>query len=157
MKVEVINPFIEASQSVFKMLCGIEVTLGRIYLRNSSFSVNQVVVMIGLVGKIRGKVYFELSIDTTKRMASIMMGGIPIVELDEIGKSAISEVVNMIMGNTSMIFANKNINIDITPPSLFMKEKIEISNEVSTVVIPLELEGLGTIAINVAVEEIIYM
>jgi chemotaxis protein CheX len=155
MKVEYINPFVEASQSVFKMLCGIEVTLGRIYLRSSSFSVNQTVVMIGLIGKVTGQVYFELSIDTTKRIASAMMGGIPIVELDEISKSAISEMVNMIMGNTSMIFASENINIDITPPSLLMGEKIEILNKVSTVVIPLKLEGLGTIAINVAVEEII--
>jgi chemotaxis protein CheX len=155
MKVEYINPFIQASQSVFKMLCGIEVTLERIYLRSSSFSVNQAVIMIGVIGKVKGQVYFELSIDTAKRIASTMMGGIPIVELDEISKSAISEMVNMIMGNTSMIFANENINIDITPPSLLMGEKIEISNKVSTVVIPLELEGLGTIAINVAVEEII--
>jgi chemotaxis protein CheX len=155
MKVEYINPFIEASQSVFRMLCGIEVTLGKIYLRSSSFSVNQAIIIIGVIGKLRGQVYFELSIDTAKRIASAMMGGIPIVELDEISKSAISEMVNMIMGNTSMIFANENINIDITPPSLLMGEKIEISNKVSTVVIPLELEGLGTIAINVAVEEII--
>jgi chemotaxis protein CheX len=154
MKVEYINPFIEASQLVVKMLCGTEVRLGKIYLRRSNSLMNQAVVMIGVIGKIKGQVCFELSIDTTKKIASAMMGGIPIMELDEISKSAVSEMVNMIMGNTSTIFANKNINIDITPPSLLIGEKIELLNKVSTIVVPLELEGLGTIAINVAAEEI---
>lgn len=155
MKVEYINPFIQASQLVIKTLCGIEAKLGKVHLRDSSFSVNQVVIMIGVIGKIKGQVCFELSVGTAKQVASIMMGGTPVVELNEISKSAVSELGNMIMGNTSMIFANEDVNIDITPPSLLVGEKIEISNKVSTIVVPLELEGLGTISINIAAEEVV--
>jgi chemotaxis protein CheX len=54
MNVEYINPFIQASQSVIEMLCGIKAKLGKVYLRNSPFAVNQVVVMIGVIGKIKG-------------------------------------------------------------------------------------------------------
>jgi chemotaxis protein CheX len=154
MKVEYINPFIEASQSVVKMICGTDVKLGKIFLRSSNFTVNQTVIMIGVIGRIKGQICFELSLETTKKIASSMMGGIPIAELDEISKSAVSELMNMIMGNTSMIFSKKNINIDITPPSLLIGEKIELLNKASTLVVPLELVGLGTIAINVAAEEV---
>jgi chemotaxis protein CheX len=84
-----------------------------------------------------------------------MMGGIPVTELDEMSKSAVSEMGNMIMGNATTFFANKNIGIDITPPSLLTAERIEMSSKVPSIVIPLELEGFGTITINVSAEELI--
>jgi chemotaxis protein CheX len=153
MKAEYINPFIESAQSVVNMLLGIEIKTGKAYLKNPPFIVNQTVIIIGVIGKIKGQVYFELTTDTTKKIASGMMRGMTITELDEISKSAVSEMVNMIMGNTSTIFAKKNIEVDITPPTLLIGDKIEISHKDSIIVVPLELEGLGTIAINVAVEE----
>lgn len=155
MKAEYINPFIEAARSVIKMLCGTETKLGKVYLRNSPFSVNQVAIMIGVIGKMKGQVCFELSMDTSIKIASTMMGGMPVVELDEISKSAVSEMGNMIMGNASTIFADKNINIDITPPSLLTGEKIQISNRGTTIVVPLELEGIGNITVNITAEEVI--
>ncbi|WP_372997506.1 chemotaxis protein CheX [Lutispora sp.] len=78
----------------------------------------------------------------------------PVEELNEISKSAISEMGNMIMGNASTILAERNINIDITPPSLLTGEQIEISSKVSTIVIPLEIEGIGAVSINITAEEI---
>lgn len=154
MKAEYINPFVEASQSVIKMLLNTEAKLGKLHLRNSPLSFDQVVIMIGVIGKIKGQVYFELSRDTAKKIASIMMGGMPVDELDEMSKSAVSEMGNMIMGNASTIFSNNNIGIDITPPALLTGEKFEISNKVPNIVVPLELEGLGNISINIAAEEV---
>jgi len=34
-------------------------------------------------------------------------------------------------------------------------EKIEMSNKISAMVVPLKLEGVGTISINVAAEELL--
>ncbi|WP_186431396.1 chemotaxis protein CheX [Clostridium sp. BSD9I1] len=155
MKSEYINPFIEGTESVIKMLCGIEVKRQKTYLKNFPILFNQVVIMIGVIGKIKGQVCFELSIDTAKRIASAMMGGVSVLELDEISKSAVSEMGNMIMGNVSTIFESKDMRIDITPPTLLTGEKIEVSNRLPNIVIPLELEGLGTMLINVAAEEIL--
>lgn len=153
MKAEYINTFIEAAKSVMQMLCGVEAKLGKVHLRNSPYSVNQVIIMIGVIGKIKGQVWFELSVDSAKSIASIMMSGMPVDEFDELSRSAVSEMGNMIMGNTSTLFANQSVNIDITPPSLLTGEKIELSNKISTIVVPLELEGIGTLSINVAAEE----
>lgn len=156
MKAEYIHPFIEAAEVVIKVLCGIEAKRGKVYLRDSSFSVNQVVIMIGVIGRIKGLVCFELSIETAKKIASAMMGGMLVLELDEISKSAVSEMGNMIMGNTSTIFANNAISIDITPPSLLTGEKIEMSSKTPATVVPLELEGVGAISIIIAAEELLY-
>lgn len=155
MKVEFINPFVEASKSIIGMICGSNVKLGKLSLRNSPYIVNQVVIMIGVIGRIRGQVCFELSVDAAKKIASSMMGGMPVNELDEISKSAVSELGNMIMGNAGTIFESNNISIDITPPSLLTGEKIEVSNKVATIVVPMTIEGIGDMFINVTAEEII--
>ncbi|WP_372997508.1 hypothetical protein [Lutispora sp.] len=68
MKVEYINPYIQAAQAVIKTLCNTETKLSKVYLRNSPFSVNQVVIMIGVIGEIKGQVCFELSIETAKKL-----------------------------------------------------------------------------------------
>lgn len=154
MKAEYINTFIEAAQSVMSMVCGVEAKLGKVHLRNSPYAVNQVIIMIGVIGKIKGQVWFELSVETAKNIASVMMGGMPVEEFDEISRSAVSELGNMIMGNTSTLFANQSVNIDITPPSLLTGEKIELSNKIATIVVPLELKGLGIFSINVAADEV---
>lgn len=152
MKVEYINPFIEASQSVIKMLCNVDIKMGKVHLKASPFSFSNVIIIIGVVGEIKGQIYFEMPMETAKKIASTMMGGMPVDELDEISKSAISEMGNMIMGNASTIFANNEISIDITPPTLLSGEKIEMSSKSPTVVIPLELQGFGSINININAE-----
>lgn len=153
MKVEYINPFIQAAQSVIKSLCRVDAKLGKIYLRSSPFTANQIIIIIGIVGKIKGQVYFELSKTTAEKIASVMMGGVQINELDEISKSALSEMGNMIVGNAGIIFGNNKIHIDITPPALLVGDRIEMSNRTPTVVIPLQLNELGEIKINVNMQE----
>jgi chemotaxis protein CheX len=151
MKVEYINPFIEASQSVIKMLCGSEVVVGKPYLKSSPYFFNHIIIVIGVVGEIKGQIYFELAIETAKGIASAMMGGMPVDELNELSKSAISELGNMIMGNAGAIFFNNSITIDITPPTLLAGD-IEMSNKITTVVVPLIVEGLGTLNLNINAE-----
>ena len=73
-------------------------------------------------------------------IASNMMGGAEIAELDEISKSAISELANMILGNTATILYNKGIGIEITPPTFLMGENLQISNsKMTTICVPLYL------------------
>jgi hypothetical protein len=45
----------------------------------------------------------SLSKETALSVASLMMGGMLVTELDDLSKSAISELGNMIMGNTATI------------------------------------------------------
>ncbi len=152
MNVENINPFIQAAQSVLKTLCNADIQLGKVYVKEPPYKAGQLIIVFGVVGKIRGQVCFELSQETAKGIASAMMGGMPVAELDDISKSAVSEMGNMIMGNTGILFAQKDVQIDITPPSLISAENIEISNRQQTIAIPLTVEGYGIIAINVAIE-----
>lgn len=154
MNVEYINPFIEASQTVLKQIANLDVKLGKIFIKSSPYDSDSVVIIIGITGKIRGQVIFTMSKDVAKEIASSMMSGMPVPELDEISKSAISELTNMILGNTATILFNRGIGVEITPPSLLLGESMQIStNKLKTVCIPLLLSNGGTFEIDVSLAE----
>lgn len=154
MNIEYINPFIEASQTVLKQIAGIEAKMGKVYLKESPYRSDSVIVMVGLTGKMRGQAMFTMSKDVALEIASGMMGGMQVTELDEISKSAISELTNMILGNTATILYNKGVNIDITPPSFLMGENLQVSNtKAKTISIPLNFASGSSFEIDLAIEE----
>lgn len=138
MNIEYINPFIEASQTVLKQIANIDAKLGKVYIKNAPYQSEDVIIMVGLTGKIRGQAIFSMSKTLGMSIASCMMMGMPVTEFDELSKSAISELANMILGNAATILYNRGINIDITPPSLLMGENMQITpNKMKTICIPL--------------------
>lgn len=155
MNAEYINPFIEASQIVLKQCASIDATLGKISLKTSPYTGDTVIIIIGLTGKMRGQVYFTMSSQAAKEIASGMMGGMPVTELNEISKSAISELTNMILGNAATILYNRGIGVEITPPSFLMGDNLMISsNKMKTMSIPLLFNGGNSkIEIDVSVAD----
>ncbi|HHV60619.1 MAG TPA: chemotaxis protein CheX [Clostridiaceae bacterium] len=154
MKVEYINPFIEASQSVLKQMTGVEAKLKKVFLKTSPYDSDSVVCILGVTGKIRGQVLLSMSHESALKVASTMMGGIELTALDDVAKSAVAELSNMILGNTATILYNRGIKIEITPPSIVVGEKIQISLEkVKTICIPLSLGDGVELSIDVAAEE----
>ena len=102
MNVNYINPFLEAAIAIVKDACQVELKIGKPYAK-----------MVELTEGV-------LSIDEKKacEIASRMMMGMPVPELDDMAISAISELGNMIMGNAATVFSVRNIGIDITPPTV---------------------------------------
>ena len=87
-------------------------------------------------------------------IASNMMGGKKLLDLDEISKSALSELTNMILGNTATILYNKGVGIEITPPSFLIGDNIQISpTKMKTICIPLLIEDNEQIEIHISVVE----
>ena len=116
--VECINPFLMASTSIIKEMCQIDLKVGRPYVKSTEFESESVIIMIGVPGEMRGQVIIAFTFEKACDIASRMMMGMPVSELNEISTSAISELGNMIMGNAATILSTKGIGIDITPPTL---------------------------------------
>jgi chemotaxis protein CheX len=151
MNVEYINPFIEASKNVLKGAANIDVTLGKIYMKTSPYLSDCVAIIVGVTGKIRGHVTFSISTELACKIASCMMMGVPVNELDELSKSALAELGNMIMGNTATIFYGKGMKIDITPPTILTGDNMQFStNKTTTVTVPIILSIGGIIEIDVS-------
>lgn len=140
MNIEYINPFIEASQTVLKQIASLDAKLGKVFLKTAPYKSEDIIIMVGLTGKIRGQANFSMKKGFAMKIASSMMMGMPVSEFDELSKSAISELANMIMGNAATILYNKGINVDITPPALLMGENMQITpSKMTTICVPLNV------------------
>lgn len=153
MNIEHINPFIEASQTVLKQIAGIDAKMGKVYLKESPYKSNSIIIIVGLTGQIRGQAMFSMTMEVGLFIASSMMGGMPVPELDEISKSALSELTNMILGNTATILYNNGMAIDITPPTCLFGDNLQISNnKLKVVCIPLMINDGKAFEIDLAFE-----
>lgn len=151
MNVEYINPFIEASQSVLQMMTGSKPVLGQVYLKKSPYETGKIAVIVGLTGRIRGQVVISMQERVACEIASAMMGGMSVAELDDLAKSAISELGNMIMGNTATLLASRGIAIEITPPSLLIGESMLIAPaHMQTVCIPLNTSPNSALDLDIS-------
>jgi chemotaxis protein CheX len=153
MNIEHINPFIEASQTVLQQIASIEAKLGKVSIKDSPYKSDNLIIIVGLTGNIRGQVIFSMNKEVALLIASKMMFGMPLTELDDMSKSAISELTNMILGNTATILFNKGIIVEITPPSLLMGDNLQITlNKMKTISIPLIFNQGGILQIDISVE-----
>lgn len=154
MKVEYINPFIEASLSIIGQTSGLQPTVGKLKIKNVPYKGDYVVVLIGLTGEIKGSVVISLSRTQACNIASAMMGGMPVPQLDELAKSAIAELCNMILGHTANIFSQNSMNIDITPPTVLTGDNMEFSPNKSVIVsVPLIFENGEVLEIDISYQE----
>ncbi len=152
MDVKYINPFVNVSINLIKQLCNVDVNRGKIYLKTSPFLAENVVIIIGIAGDFRGQVFFSMSELTACKIASAMMFGMDVPSLDEMSKSAIAEMGNMILGNVSTEFYNTGTVIDITPPTILVGQDINVSTKgVQTVCVPLEMGNGGKVELDIAV------
>lgn len=133
-----INSFLEGSSKVLGSF-GVKFNAGKPYLTSGEQYHNQITLEIGVLGKFNGKIFFNMSVDAALKIIAKMMNDNKVSCIDEMGKSALSELVNMISGNTATIFHNNGISIDITPPSLKISENSDCYSQSKAVGIPLDL------------------
>jgi chemotaxis protein CheX len=157
MRVEYINPFVEAAFGVLKEVLNTDIKRGDLYLKNSSMSIMGVAALVGLAGGVEGRVLFDMTKETALNVASAMnMEEMKV--LDELVKATITELANMITARAVTKLHDLGFKFDLTPPALFSGENMEISNnlEVEALIVPMELGPggkLGKIEINVVIRE----
>ncbi|GFZ30686.1 chemotaxis protein CheX [Clostridium zeae] len=118
MDVKYINPFLDAFSNVFPQLGINEIRKGSVRVKEASVESPGVIIILGIVGDVKGNVIYTTTIDAAKSIAQIMMMGMPVPELNEMAQSAISELTNMLTANACISFEREGIHIDISTPTL---------------------------------------
>jgi chemotaxis protein CheX len=149
MKAEYINPFLESARIVIEQVASIRPTTGQLGIREVQFVSDYIWIQIGMTGQMQGDILFGLHESVALKVVSAMMGGFVLTEMDEIGRSAISELGNMISGNASTMLYNQGIRVDITPPKLYTPDGKAEKRKALT--IPLIMEGIGELDIQVLI------
>jgi chemotaxis protein CheX len=155
MRVEYINPFVEATFNILKEVLNTDVKRGELYLKESSMRIMGVAAIVGLAGDVEGRVLFDMTKDTALKVAGAMNGGETFTSLDDMVKATITELANMITAQAVTKLHDLGFKFDLTPPALFSGENMEISNtlKVEALIVPMELGPIGKIEVNVVIRE----
>jgi chemotaxis protein CheX len=153
MKVEYVLPFVAGATNVLSMLLSVTPERGNLSARPTVFTTQQINVVCGVTGVVEGQVIFGMSVQTADKIAGLMIGQ-PVVTFDALAASAIAELGNMISGNSMTQLAGAGFECDITPPTIIRGTNVRIStNDIPAIVIPLEIEGVGSFEVNVSLQE----
>jgi chemotaxis protein CheX len=154
MRVEYINPFVEAAFNVLKEVLNSEVKRGDLYLKSTSQTIMGVAALVGLAGDVEGRVLFDMTKETALAVSGAMNGETFTV-MDEMAKATIQELANMITAQAVTKLHDLGFKFDLTPPALFTGDNMEVSNnlKVEALIVPMELGVNGKIEVNVAIRE----
>jgi chemotaxis protein CheX len=154
MDVNLINPFVDSFLNVMPQLGFKEVKKQGISVKGKNIKSSGVMLILGIVGDIKGSIIYSLDVESAKKIASIMMMGFPVAELDDMAQSALSELSNMLTANASTNFAGNGTNINISTPTLMHGNDFEAKMNTDKVLCISILVDNIPIEINIAFDNI---
>ncbi len=145
-----VETIFEGSNYVISQMIGSNVMKGAVDMDNHIFSSDDISVIIGVNGSLNGNVTFSMNESLAFKITSMMIGE-NVHLFDEMTKSCLSELGNMIMGYTSGIFSEKGITTDITPPAIITGKDVCISSKLDIIFcLPIVFEDGLVLRINTA-------
>lgn len=143
MKVEFVNPFIQAAREVLESELGGEAQRGNLRLQKSAFTTDEVTAVVGVTGTVSGVVLYSMSEATAIGIVSRVMGQ-PFSALDELAQSGIGELGNVITGRAGVLLSVAGYPSNITPPALVIGKGTMVTTlDLNRLVFPLETEVGG--------------
>lgn len=152
MNVKFLNPFVEAAFKVIQVETGFDMTRGELQLDKEPYVTNDVTVILSLVGRVEGIVFYSLSEKTALNLASRNLGE-EISDFNGLAQSGIAELGNVITGRASVLLTEAGYEATISPPTLLRGKGATISTlDYARLVVPM-LGDCGTVFIHLALRE----
>lgn len=144
--------FINAWNDVLSSFSSKQILMSRVMTSKEQMMPSDISVVMGIVGDLDGQVFLSMDGETGEILASEMLGGMDVGGMDDVVKSAVGELCNMIMGNACLGISENNINVDITPPTVMSYEEAAGIERNPTFVISLTVENLGVVDFDISIQ-----
>lgn len=151
MKVEFVNPFINATTSVFRTMLGCELTRGQPALKMNRAPEYEVSGLIGLTGKCQGMVVVSLGRDTAISATEIMLSERP-EELNRDVIDAVGEVANMIAGAAKSELEQFQLSVGLPSVICGKNHSIGFPSNCTPIMLPFDSK-IGPVCVEVGLSE----
>jgi chemotaxis protein CheX len=149
MKMELIQPFINAADAVLSQGLQGATTVNSLAMEEDAYRRKGVAGMVALTGDIEGRIILDLEPQTAVRVASHYAGA-PLPESDALVKETIFELANQVVGNAVSSLNDQGFHFRVHPPLLLTShEGDRTSEDVEALVICFETP-MGNVYMNVA-------
>jgi chemotaxis protein CheX len=149
MKMELIQPFINAADAVLSQGLSGATKVGNLTMEENAYRRKGVAGMVALTGDIEGRIILDLEPQTALRVASHYAGA-ELPESDGLIKETIFELANQVVGNAVCALNDEGFHFRVHPPLLLTSSEGDKSSEdVEALTICFET-GKGNVFMNVA-------
>jgi chemotaxis protein CheX len=121
MKMELIQPFINAADAVLSQGLKSPIVIGNLSMEEEAYRRKGVAGVVQLTGDIEGRVIFDLAPKTAAQVASYF-AGTELPESDDLVREAVCELANQIIGNAVATLNDQGFHFRVHPPELHTSE-----------------------------------
>ena len=147
-----LESFTRATTNVLAQIGSEGIEKGEYASPEDMFCKHEVIIIIGLTQDLRGSIVYSMSPSTAINIVSTMMGGMSIVELDDMARSAMCEFANMSAG-VCITALPKDLNVDITPPTMVIGHKMALMMGSYDVLLTYVTTPWGEIELRLGIEQ----
>lgn len=151
MKVEFINPFIQAASEVLESELTAEPRRGNLRVEKSALTTDEVTALVGVTGTVSGMVMYSMSEATALGIVSRVLGQ-PFDQFNELAHSGIGELGNVITGRAGVLLSEAGYPSNISPPALVIGRGTMVTTlDLNRLVFPLETD-VGQLEIQIVLK-----
>ena len=149
MKMELIQPFINAADAVFAEALQAPTNILDLSMDEETYRRKGIAALILIKGEIEGRVILDLAPDVAMKVASHLAGS-DLLESEEIVRETVCELANMIIGNSVTLLNDKGFRFKIYPPEIHGKEEGLAGNADTEAMVLCIETPCGEIYLNIA-------
>jgi chemotaxis protein CheX len=149
MRMELIQPFIDAADSVFSETLQAPAKIGDLSMGENAYRRKGVAALIAIKGDIEGRVILDISPEVAIKIAG-QLAGMEVQPTDQVVRETVCELANMVIGNSVTLLNDQGFRFKVFPPEIHVNEE-GLVNSVDTEALVLCLETpCGDIFLNIA-------
>ena len=149
MRMELIQPFINAADAVLAETLQCSTRIGDVNMEEEVYRRKGTAVMIGIHGDIEGRVIFDLDPGTGLEIASALAGA-PVGEADGVVEETVSELANLVIGNAVTTLNDQGFRFKIQPPEVHREDTGMSSSEDTEALVMCFETPRGSVYMNIA-------
>ncbi len=149
MKMELIQPFINAADAVLSQGLKSPIVIGNLSMEEEAYRRKGVAGVVQLTGDIEGRVIFDLAPKTAAQVASYF-AGTELPESDDLVREAVCELANQIIGNAVATLNDQGFHFRVHPPELHTSEHGPKSTEDTEALVLCFDTASGQVFMNIA-------
>jgi len=149
MRMELIQPFINAADAVFAESLQAPTKIVDLEMDQESYRRKGVAALIAIKGDIEGRVILDLSPEVAMKVATIL-AGTEMEASDQVVRETVCEMANMVIGNSVTLLNDQGFHFKVFPPEIHVDETgLAGSADTEALVICIETP-CGNIYLNIA-------
>jgi len=149
MKMELIQPFINAADAVLAQGLQTPLTIGSLSMEEEAYRRKGVAALVRLTGDIEGRVIFDLDPATALQVAR-RFAGAELPESDDLVRETVFELANQVIGNAVTTLNDQGFHFRVHPPALHDAEHGEKGSEDTEALVMCFETSNGDIFMNIA-------